>query len=262
MPATTVTIFEHPLSPYAQKVKLALQFKGVSYAIEHPMATGDATEFMAASPRGEVPVLQHNELTLYDSAVIGAYIEEQWPEPNLLPAAPYERAQLRLLEQAMDTHFEGNTWGLGEVLIFGRADGVKAEKMRAFAEQQIRGWYAWLETRLGTSTWFNGTHYGWGDICVVPFVNGAGRFDISPVEGTRLANWLIRVNDLDAVRAVAAAAETAELDPAMMRQAIKAGFKREYRDHRLEWMVRADGLDVVTAGLAVDNIRFNDHFID
>jgi glutathione S-transferase/RNA polymerase-associated protein len=34
-------------------------------------------------------------------------------------------------------------------------------------------------------------------------------------------------------------------------------FKREYRDHRLEWMVKSGGLDVVAQGLAKGNIRFS-----
>jgi len=32
---------------------------------------------------------------------------------------------------------------------------------------------------------------------------------------------------------------------------------REYRDHRLEWMIRSGGIDVITAGLAKKNIRFH-----
>ena len=256
----TVTVLEHPLSPYAQKVKLALHFKGVAFDVEQPMVGTEVEAFAAASPRGEVPVLRHDGINLYDSAVIGAYIDETWPEPPLLPSAPLERAQLRLLEDAMDTHFEGNTWGLGEVRIFSRAQGEQAERMCAFAEEQIQGWYRWLEPRLQAADWFNGAAYGWGDMCVVPFVNGAARFDILPQAGTRLADWLARVNARDDVQAVTAAAQAAELDPDMMRAAIEGGFKREYRDHRLEWMIRAGGIDIVAAGLAADNIRFNGSF--
>ncbi len=36
--------------------------------------------------------------------------------------------------------------------------------------------------------------------------------------------------------------------------------KREYRDHRLEWMIRTGGLQVVLDALAQDNIRFNSEF--
>jgi hypothetical protein len=32
--------------------------------------------------------------------------------------------------------------------------------------------------------------------------------------------------------------------------------RREYRDHRLEWMVKSGGIDVVLAGLRDNTIRF------
>jgi RNA polymerase-associated protein len=37
----------------------------------------------------------------------------------------------------------------------------------------------------------------------------------------------------------------------------RGGRKREYRDHRLEWMIRSGGLDIVVAGLSDDTIRFS-----
>ena len=33
-------------------------------------------------------------------------------------------------------------------------------------------------------------------------------------------------------------------------------FRREYRDHRLEWMMKSGGVQIVLDGLAKDNIRF------
>jgi glutathione S-transferase/RNA polymerase-associated protein len=97
-------------------------------------------------------------------------------------------------------------------------------------------------------------------MCVVPFVNGAARFDLHPRAGTALATWLRRVNEIDAVRLTQAAATEAELDPLTMQAALTSGFKREYRDHRLEWMIRAGGIDVVAQGLSNNNIRFNGSF--
>jgi len=32
--------------------------------------------------------------------------------------------------------------------------------------------------------------------------------------------------------------------------------RREYRDRRLEWMIKSGGLQIVLDGLAKDNIRF------
>ena len=33
-------------------------------------------------------------------------------------------------------------------------------------------------------------------------------------------------------------------------------FKREYRDHRLEWMMRSGGSQIVLDGMSKGNIRF------
>jgi glutathione S-transferase/RNA polymerase-associated protein len=40
----------------------------------------------------------------------------------------------------------------------------------------------------------------------------------------------------------------------------KGYFKREYRDHRLEWMIKSGGLEVVLRGLEAGNIRFTGDF--
>jgi glutathione S-transferase/RNA polymerase-associated protein len=40
----------------------------------------------------------------------------------------------------------------------------------------------------------------------------------------------------------------------------KGLFKREYRDHRLEWMVRTGGLEIVVDGIAKGNVRFGEEF--
>jgi glutathione S-transferase/RNA polymerase-associated protein len=43
----------------------------------------------------------------------------------------------------------------------------------------------------------------------------------------------------------------------MIPQLVESGlFKREYRDHRLEWMMRSGGAEVVLEGMRRGNIRF------
>ena len=44
----------------------------------------------------------------------------------------------------------------------------------------------------------------------------------------------------------------------MLPQLVASGqFRREYRDHRLEWMLRSGGVDVVLDGMRKGNIRFS-----
>jgi glutathione S-transferase/RNA polymerase-associated protein len=57
----------------------------------------------------------------------------------------------------------------------------------------------------------------------------------------------------------AAAAATASLTGMTnVAGAVQSGrFKREYRDHRLEWMIRSGGIEVVIEGIQNNNIRFS-----
>jgi glutathione S-transferase/RNA polymerase-associated protein len=267
--AGTVTVYDHPLSPYGQKVKIALMEKGVVFEAPLPGNIGSGStggEFARVSPRGEVPALVDGDFAVFDSTVILEYIEDRWPEPPLLPKGAAERARVRMLEDTMDTHFEAITWGMSEIRNFGRASGALAETMLARAGEQLAGWYQWLEQQLGDRTWFNGAAFGWGDLCVAPFVNGAVGFGHKPVAGSRLAEWHVRVNERPSVAACAKAAAAVAFDsPAIsldaVRQAMEQGlFKREYRDHRLEWMVKTGGIEIVQRGLEKRNVRFIDPF--
>lgn len=258
-----ILVYDHPLSPYGQKVKIALLEKGVAFETKLPTAIGSGSSeagFQSANPRGEVPALIHDGFAVYDSTIIIEYIEDTWPTPPLLPSSPAERARVRMLEDVMDTHFEAITWGLGEIRYFGRGAGALGATMDQRGLEQLRGWFDWLGTQLGNRPWFNGEAFGWGDLCVAPFVNGAVSFGVQPE--VVLADWLHRVNQRPSVEACRKAAEAVAFNsPAIsleaVRQAMEQGlFKREYRDHRLEWMVKTGGLDVVIDGVAKGNVRF------
>jgi glutathione S-transferase/RNA polymerase-associated protein len=60
-----------------------------------------------------------------------------------------------------------------------------------------------------------------------------------------------------AATAFAAAAQSMQGFEALPQLVSSGMFKREYRDHRLEWMLRSGGLDVVLEGLRAGNIRFS-----
>jgi glutathione S-transferase len=253
-------VYEHPLSPYAQKVKIALREKGIEFEAKLPDGIGAGAAqgaFAGASPRGEVPALVDGDVKVFDSTIILEYIEDKWPTPAMLPAAPAERARVRMIEEVMDTHFEAINWGLAELAWFRRAEGALADTLRANAKLQTEGYFAWLETQLGDRRWFNGDSFGWGDLAVVPYLNGSLGFGHAPAKGSTLSDWLSRANARDAVATTTGEARDFNTGMANAATAVAQGvFKREYRDHRLEWMIKSGGVEVVLKGLERDNIRF------
>jgi glutathione S-transferase len=262
-------LFDHPLSPYAQKCKIALREKGIAFEARLPTGIGAGAglepAFARSSPRGEVPALVDGEVHVFDSTIILDYVEERWPEPPLLPETPAERARARMIEEVMDTHYEPINWGLGEVHFFGRAKGELAKTLGERAAAQAAAWRRWLEARLGERPWFDGERFGRADLSVAPYLNGSRGFGLEPEPGSRLAAWLARANERPAVAQTAFEASAflaggAGGMGAVAELVARGLFKREYRDHRLEWMIRSGGLAVVVEGLERGNIRFTGEF--
>jgi len=250
-----VLLYEHPLSPYAQKVKIALTEKGVPFECKLPDFFGGDADFLAASPRGEVPTLIDGETRVFDSTIILEYVEDRWPTPALLPRAPAERARVRMLEELCDTYYEAINWATLEIRVFRRAEGSLAERLLARASAQVVGVNAYLDRQLGEAPYFNGATFGWGDLAVVPHVHAAAATGNSPVG--RLAVWLERVRERPSVAGTLEASARSMEGFTMVPQLIESGaFKREYRDHRLEWMVRSGGVEIVLEGMRKSNIRF------
>lgn len=105
-------LWEHPVSSYAQKVKIALREKGIDFTAEVPsdISSPDPGPLHDTNPRIEVPVLLHNNHTIFDSTVILEYIEDAWPSPPLLPKDPGARAKARMIEDVCDTQYEAVNW--------------------------------------------------------------------------------------------------------------------------------------------------------
>jgi glutathione S-transferase/RNA polymerase-associated protein len=223
-------------------------------------AGGAQGAFVEASPRAEVPALVDGDVRIFDSTIILEYLDDAYPEPAMRPKSAAERARVRMLEEVMDTHFEAINWGISEIRWFRRAEGAQAEALFAAAKSQTEGFFAWLEKQLDGREWFNGEAFGWGDLSVVPYVNGSVGQGNPPAAGSKLAGWLARANARPSVAACVADIAALNADGATMpnvAELVEKGlFKREYRDHRLEWMIKSGGLSVVVKGLERDNIRF------
>lgn len=126
------------------------------------------------------------------------------------------------------------------------------------AKSQTQELLSWLEKQLGDAEYFNGSTFGFADICVVPYLNRTRYWGFGPADGSSLQKWMQRIDDIPSVK------ETREEMLEAMKtfsQNIKDAFKpgtgrrREYRDHRLEWMVKSGGIDVITQGLKDNTIR-------
>ncbi|HEY2386222.1 MAG TPA: glutathione S-transferase family protein [Candidatus Binatia bacterium] len=252
-------LFEHPLSPYVQKVKLALLEKNLPFETAVPdIFAGGGAEFAAANPRLEIPALVDGDVKIFDSTIILEYLEDKWPQPPMLPSTPAERARVRMIEEICDTYYEAINWALYEIRFFKRATGALADTLMARAGEQIAGVNTRLERELGGREYFNGSAVGWGDISVLPAVNAAALSGFPPQAGSALERWLDRMRQRPSVQKVLTSAAESMAGFEMLPQLVESGqFVREYRDHRVEWMLRSGGVQIVLDGISKRNIRFS-----
>ena len=254
-------LYDHPLSSYCQKVKIALREKGVAFETVLPPDLGTeqpGTQFAAANPRGEVPALSVDGTAIFDSTIIMEFVEERWPEPALLPTNPLARAFARETEEMCDTHYEAVNWGFGEILWFQRAEGALAKQLKEAAARDTAILQSWLTDRIGSADWFGGDAFGWADAAAAPMVNRSVYYGLGPTSGSPLNRWHQRLCARPTVATTFSEFELAAERMASLSNVYSAGGRRrEYRDHRLEWMVRSGGISVVSDGLTAGNIRFS-----
>jgi RNA polymerase-associated protein len=97
-----VRLIDAPRCPYCARARLALAEKDLAYeTVEVDLSDRPQWLLDLNPPSGRVPVLDDG-LTLPESEVIMAYLDERYPERPLLPSDPVQRAQARLLVHRFD----------------------------------------------------------------------------------------------------------------------------------------------------------------
>lgn len=214
--------------------------------------------FKSANPRLQVPTLITPEGSLFDSKVILEYLEEKYPEPSLLPRDPFQRAQCRMIQEITDTIYEALNWGFGEMLWFGRAEGDLEKRMKGQAVEQTKVLQEWLAGQLGDKPYFCGDRFSLADVAVAPILNRSVFYGLGPAPESNLSAWLKRVSERESVRKTFDEFQKGtDIMVKTGRIFAKGGARRrEYRDHRLEWLIKSGGMDIVQKGLEEDTIRF------
>ena len=97
-------LWQIKVSHYSEKIRWALDYKGVEHERKAPLPGAHMLIALAKS-RGEsktFPLLDLDGRTYADSTDIIGALEERWPEPPLYPADPEERRRALELEDFFD----------------------------------------------------------------------------------------------------------------------------------------------------------------
>lgn len=162
------TLFHHPISPFARKIRLALAEKRLDFALALEKPWDRREEFLALNPAGEVPVLvEEDGAIIADQAAITEYLEDAYPAIPLLGRDVLTRAEVRRLVAWFDVKFTREVTDLlvGEKLIkrFSGQGTPHAQSIRA-GHANIHyhlDYIGWLTERR---TWLAGDAFSMADI--------------------------------------------------------------------------------------------------
>ena len=174
-----VVFYEYWRSSAAYRVRIALNLKGVPYrSVQLDLTTGaqSSPEYLALNPQGLVPALAIDGLLLTQSLAIIDYLDAKFKDPPMVSSDPASRS--RTLAQALliaaDIHPLNNL----RVLKYLRRElGQDDEAVNAWYRHWIAEGFAALEQQAPDAGFFGGDQPNMADVCLVPQVANARRFD-------------------------------------------------------------------------------------
>jgi glutathione S-transferase len=158
--------------------------------------TAEKERGIAANPKGQVPVLVDDDLTLFDSTVILEYLEDAYPIPPLYPTDPKGKARCRLVELYAEEILLAD---VRRLMYRSEPPLADAERQKARQEEGQRGeagilgHYRRLEAQLGSNGYFCGVFTA-ADIAMFMTVHYLVRLDgprLDPFPA--LADWYRRI---------------------------------------------------------------------
>jgi glutathione S-transferase len=199
------TLYSGPLSMFGAKAQIAAREKGLDFElvmVAYDSALGYAPkhpEVVRVNPKGQVPVLVHDDLEIFDSTQIFEYLEDLKPSPALWPRDIADRARARRLEhQSDEVYFPhiirlmGLQRNLGDALAVSSVAAATA-------------YYDEMEQRLTTRSWLAGG-YSFADISFY-MASLFGERQGAPITAATptLLRWRDRMTQRSAVRPVVSA---------------------------------------------------------
>jgi maleylacetoacetate isomerase len=182
-------LYDYYRSTASYRVRIALNLKQLTYETcpVHLVNHGGeqhAPEYKKINPQGLVPALglDTNEQALTQSLAILEYLEEEHPNPPLLPKSTHARAEVRSLALliAADTHPLNNLRVLKQLRTqFNASDDDVSTWYHHWLQLGFDAFEEKLKHLPRDGNFCYGNHISFADICLVPQVYNANRFEFS-----------------------------------------------------------------------------------
>jgi glutathione S-transferase len=227
-------LYDNAFSPFARKVRLVLDWKGLAYEATDGLDKANARALAAVNGRIEVPTLIDGDVTVVNSSDIVAYLEHAHPERPVYPADPAGRVRARAWERCADTVIDPiladiSYWSWAE-----RSDQMPAG-MKEAAQGDLDRIYDALERDLEDREFVCG-EVSIADLALFPHLSAVRPLGVpfSAERHPRLSAWLKRMRGIEVCRADLERTRTYLVDIGTHNLERRKIF---WRGDRIEWVL-------------------------
>jgi glutathione S-transferase len=198
-----IKLYDAVPSSNCDRVKIVLYEKGLSCEIvrlDLKKMDQKKPEYLKLNPYGKVPVIDDDGRILFESCIINEYLDEQYPDPPLMPKDPYLRGRGRILVDYALNYLLEPYWALrGEML---KKDSDRNMLVMEESRQTLRRLLIYLEEALGDKAYFL-DDLSLTDIDVLPRFLRMESYGAIPTPSLpRLTAWLQRMKERPSVKAI------------------------------------------------------------
>jgi len=191
-----------PFSNYVRSVRMLCEEKGVAYTLTP--SRPHSPEVKAIHPAGQVPVMRHGDVALFETSAIATYIDKAFAGPRFIPDDALGAA--RVEQWISYGNAKVDKWIMREFVVpqafFDKDKGPDTSRITA-AVPEIEKCCATLDAALSRSAYLAGDALTYADIHILPMVMTmqawpAGR-DIAPKYAAVMA-WAGKLSERPSYR--------------------------------------------------------------
>ena len=186
-------LYDGALSGNAYKIRLYLSLLGLEHEIVPvDLATGDnrTPEYLVKNPRGQIPVLEDGEITVWDSQAILVYLARRYGGEEWLPLDPEPMARVMQWLAVAENELLFGLARARAVKKFGRDFDLAACQKYGIAGLRV------LDVHLQTREWLAGDRPTVADVACFPYVALAPEGEILLNDFSGALAWIERVKAL------------------------------------------------------------------
>ncbi|CAO3634581.1 unnamed protein product [Mucor hiemalis] len=161
-----ITLYNATICPFAQRAVIALKETGVDYETVDIDLLNKPEWYKDVNPETKVPALSVEGQNIAESLVIIEYINDRFPEANLLPKEAIKRANVRFAIEYFGTKVAGSF----HKYAFNDKNEGALETYKADVNAALVRFAELLTQQSSTGPYFLGEQFSLADVAIGPFV--------------------------------------------------------------------------------------------